>query len=303
MGSEIVHYGVKGMKWGHHKDNPSGGSAPSRKVKKADAKFERNANSVHTFIEVHNRAAAYANEHDVDRINNKPQYKNADFTHDSPLRRKYFAEHEKAFNDALKIAANSLGTNASGTRRYTVTVDNATGAFKVHTENVMHAEDVPFEVIPKFDSNGHIISFSIQETKPVVHYGVKGMHWGVRKQHDDSPNPHYSERRRAEDQQIYGKGGVKRINRRMNQGQKLLKAQQREAWRTIGKGVIAVGSVHAARIVLANKNVIAQHIAVKAETERGRSAAAQAMGLPRKPTHGPSYSKKSRGGAYKITSI
>lgn len=137
----------------------------------------------------------------------------------------------------------------------------------------------------------------------ISHYGVKGMHWGVRKQHDDSPNPRYSARRQAEDQQIYGKGGVKRINRRMNKGQKLAKAQQREAWRSLGKGAIAVGAIQAARIALANKDVIAQHIAVKAETERGRSAAANAMGLPRKPTNGPTYSKKSRGGVHKITTL
>lgn len=137
----------------------------------------------------------------------------------------------------------------------------------------------------------------------VTHYGVKGMHWGVRKQHNDSPNPRYSERRRAEDKQIYGKGGVKRINRRMNSGMKLYKAQQREAWRSLGKGAMAVGAVQAARIALANKDVIAQHIAVRAETKRGQAAAANAMGLPRKPTNGPTYSKKSRQGVHKITTL
>lgn len=137
----------------------------------------------------------------------------------------------------------------------------------------------------------------------IAHYGVKGMKWGVRKKHDDSPNPRYSERRRAEDRQIYGKGGVKRINRRMNKGQKLHKAQQNEAWRSIGKAAIAIGSVQAARIVLANKDVIAQHIAVKAETKRGQAAAANVMGLPRKPTNGPTYSKKSRQGVHKITTL
>lgn len=137
----------------------------------------------------------------------------------------------------------------------------------------------------------------------IAHYGVKGMHWGVRKKHNDAPNPRYSERRRAEDKQIYGKGGVKRINRRMNKGQKLAKAQQREAWRTLGRGAMAVGAVTAARIVLANKDVIAQHVAVKAETKRGQAAAANAMGLPRKPTNGPTYTKKNRQGVYNIRSF
>jgi hypothetical protein len=89
----------------------------------------------------------------------------------------------------------------------------------------------------------------------------------------------------------------------MNKGQTLNKARQQEAWRSLGKGAIAIGAVQAARILLANKDVIVQHIAVKAETERGRSAAAQVMGLPYKPTNGPTYTKKSRGGVHKITTL
>jgi hypothetical protein len=302
MGSEISHHGVKGMHWGVRKGETGGSTAPSRKVKKADAKFEKNASTVKTFIEVHNRAAAYANQH-VDRINNKPQYKNADFSKDSPLRRKYYAEHVKSFNDGLKIAANSLGTNASGTRRYTVTVDNETGAFGVHTEAVKHADEAPFKVVPKFDAKGHIISFSIEEESSVAHYGVKGMHWGVRKQHDDSPNARYSSRRRVEDKKVYGKGGVKRINRRMNTGMKLQKAQTREAWRKVGTGTAIAVGVRAAALVIAHRNEVAYGIAKRAETKRGQAAAANVMGLPRKPTNGPTYSKKSRQGVHKITTL
>lgn len=156
-------------------------------------------------------------------------------------------------------------------------------------------------MVYEFDGASH--SDSGTATNQLSHHGVKGMRWGVRKQHDDSPNPGYSAKRRAEDQQLFGKGGVKRINRRLNEGMKLSKAQQREGWRSLGKGAIAIGSFQAARILLANKDVIAQSIAIKAETERGRSAAAQAMGLPRKPTHGPTYAKKSRGGVHKITTL
>lgn len=301
--TEFTHYGTKGMHWGVRKSETSGANTQPRKIRKADAKFEKNAHTIKTFIEVHNRAAAYANEHDIDRINNKPQYKNADFNEDSPLRRKYYAEHEKAFNNALKIAANSLGTNASGTRRYTVTVDNATGSFGVHTEAVNHADDVPFEVVPKFDARGHITSFSIQETKSLVHYGVKGMHWGQRKSKNDDPNPAYSERRRAADKNLYGKGGVKRINRRVNNGMKLDKAQTREAWRKVGTGTAIAAGAKAALEIYAARDVLAQNIAKRAETKRGQAAAANIMGLPSKPTDGPTYSKKSRQGVHKITTL
>lgn len=312
---ELAHYGVKGMKWGQHKSQSSGGATPSRKVKKADAKFEKNAHTVKTFIEVHNRAAAYTNEHDIDRINNKPQYKNADFSKDSPLRRKYYNEHAKAFNDALKIAANSLGTNASGTRRYTVSVDEATGSFGVHTEAVQHAEDMPFKVVPKFDDKGHIISFSIQEVTPIKHYGVKGMHWGVRK--NTPTNENYNRNKQDYDRRYYGQGGVKRINRRLNSGTDLATARNQERKfrrrrRTaVSVGFVAVknrktliaGAKAAGTIIGLVGGVAAQHIAVKAEAKRGQAAAANIMGLPSKPTNGPTYAKKSRGGAHKITSL
>ena len=135
------------------------------------------------------------------------------------------------------------------------------------------------------------------------HHGVKGMRWGVRKPKDDSPNSRYSSRRRVEDKQTFGKGGVKRINRRMNAGMKLAKAQQHEAWRNVGKAAMVVGGVQAARIALRNKDVLAQSIAVKAEVKRGQAAAANVMGLPSKPNNGPSYVKKSRGEVHKITSL
>lgn len=137
----------------------------------------------------------------------------------------------------------------------------------------------------------------------VVHYGVKGMHWGQRKAKNDAPNPRYSERRRGEDKKVYGKRGVKRINRRMNEGQKLFKAQQREAWRKVGTGTAIAIGLKAATMVIANRDVLAQSVAKRAETKRGQAAAANIMGLPRKPTNGPTYAKKNRQGVHNISSF
>ena len=58
----------------------------------------------------------------------------------------------------------------------------------------------------------------------LIHYGVKGMKWGVR--HD---NPNYSSEQRKRDRSIYGRGGVRRINRRMNKGSGILGARSKEA--------------------------------------------------------------------------
>lgn len=47
----------------------------------------------------------------------------------------------------------------------------------------------------------------------LMHFGVKGMKWGVRKK-----NPNYNSTQRKNDRAIYGRGAEKRINTRMNQG-------------------------------------------------------------------------------------
>ena len=72
------------------------------------------------------------------------------------------------------------------------------------------------------------------------HHGVKGMKWGVR--HD---NPNYSEAQRKRDRQVYGRGGVRRINRSMNQGESISAARSREARRINTTRMVAakVGSV------------------------------------------------------------
>lgn len=58
------------------------------------------------------------------------------------------------------------------------------------------------------------------------HHGVKGMKWGVR--HD---NPNYSAEQRKRDKSVYGRSGVRRINKRMNKGDSILAARSKEASR------------------------------------------------------------------------
>lgn len=58
----------------------------------------------------------------------------------------------------------------------------------------------------------------------LYHYGVKGMRWGHRKD-----NPDYSSEQRKRDKSIYGRGGVRRINRSMNKGSKISAARSKEA--------------------------------------------------------------------------
>ncbi len=176
MTSELGHSGVKGMKWG---------------VRRADKKFERKANSLKNVVAIHNKAAADFNKLDLDRINNKPQYKDKDFKQPSALRTKYYAEHQAAFAKRLEDAATGLGTNRSGTRKYTIVMED-NGDWEVATESVRHADSETTRVKVTYDALGHIVSVAMAEGSmaqsvstdgpSLTHFGVKGMKWGVRKQ-------------------------------------------------------------------------------------------------------------------------
>lgn len=102
------------------------------------------------------------------------------------------------------------------------------------------------------------------------HHGIKGMKWGVRKyQNMDGtytragidrygyrnarvsgrmPNANYSNEQRLRDRNVYGRGGVRRINKSMNSGMNISAARSKEAnriykHRRIGVTAGQVGSV------------------------------------------------------------
>ena len=79
----------------------------------------------------------------------------------------------------------------------------------------------------------------------LCHHGVKGMKWGIRKDRYKSStisnkrktnssnkskqNKNYSDSQRKRDQVIYSKGAVRRINKRMNNGESISSARSKEA--------------------------------------------------------------------------
>ena len=64
----------------------------------------------------------------------------------------------------------------------------------------------------------------------LYHFGVKGMKWGVRKK-TSSVNKNYTAKQRKQDRAFYGKGGEKRINKKLNEGHGLRGARHYEAER------------------------------------------------------------------------
>lgn len=67
------------------------------------------------------------------------------------------------------------------------------------------------------------------EDDELQHYGVPGMKWGVRR--NNSRNPDYSNNQRRRDRQIYGRGGERRINRKLNRGDNISLARGDEKTR------------------------------------------------------------------------
>ena len=79
-----------------------------------------------------------------------------------------------------------------------------------------------------------------EEDSDIVHYGVKGMKWGVRKSEYKSmsrkdrrklrkrKNEDYSDHQREIDKIRLGGGSVRRINKRMNKGATYKQAKRRE---------------------------------------------------------------------------
>ena len=84
----------------------------------------------------------------------------------------------------------------------------------------------------------------------ILHSGVKGMHWGVKKKTSTPASPThkaYSAEHQTKDKKFYGDKGVARINERMHAGQTHQQAAERELGRRIVKGVLLVV---AAKVVL-----------------------------------------------------
>lgn len=319
---ELEHSGVKGMKWGVRKDNRHEGErTTNKKISKLDKKFEKQVANPSTYTRLHNHAAVMTNEHDVARINDKPQYKNADFTHDSPLRQKYYAEHQAAFVKHLRDGAAIFGTNASGTRKVSITV-NKDGDWNVTTSEVKHDDGSDnFVVKPVYDSTGHIIRLTVPDSE-MAHSGVKGMKWGVHKVTGAAldAHPEYTKSRQSRDRQNFSRAGMRRVNQDLHSGSTYKEAQtvefgrrrtnQNNARIALAGGVVAarILAKHGPQLASTAKivgEVLGHVITVRAEANRTYAHNANTRGISSTPHVAPTPRtvKPNRQGVHKIHSI
>jgi 2'-5' RNA ligase len=183
-------------------------AAKAKSLDTQEKKFAKHAMKPQTFVAIHN-GAVHGMNHDVEKINAK--YPNP--AKDTATQKKYDNEVLKSMQSNYKASANSL-VNKANTMHMDVEFKNDGTDFVIHArqgpgkpvaeETVKHAvEDVVDEEITveipgkiKRDSVGHIVDFDFQGifddalaqtaihgaafAEGLMHYGVKGMHWGQR---------------------------------------------------------------------------------------------------------------------------
>lgn len=327
----VEHYGVKGMHWGVRKEQSSKAREPLKSLGPDSVSRKTASGETVTLQKIKpNKLSSFLGK--VSKKYREGYSKQAALNILDSSGKKIGDAHVQKKNDE-ELYLNWLGINKSARGKGYATAVMKAGrdfgkqeGFKKMTLEVpgnspdaRHIyEKLGFKVTGQDNSYGTEMwggltnmEYNFDEVQhfvdDLVHYGVKGMHWGVRKAERNAPNSNYTSRERVRDKRIHGKRGVERINRRLNKGYSLRESRRKEVRRNFAQlassPVVAYGALVAAYTVKEFAHLSVQNISVKAETNRGRAFMADTMGLPGKPTDGPTYAKKSRGGAHKITSL
>lgn len=197
LDSVVEHVGVKGMKWGQRKSPERQAAKAAKKVGKADKQFERQADSAHTWVLLHNSGADHVNAQ-IPKINAEFEKKHPKEMNDGtllndshPVTRAYNKAYNDAFVEGLNKGADRFGLNASGTRKIKImSADHETIDFNwaYKTAKVEHAQEDALVFVLVRDENGKVVRVetgedSLTQTMDLgaaflEHHGVKGMKWG-----------------------------------------------------------------------------------------------------------------------------
>ncbi len=126
----------------------------------------------------------------------------------------------------------------------------------------------------------------------VTHFGVKGMHWGVRRA-EQPLHSSYSLKMRTEDRSRHGARAVSRINAQLHKGRTRAQALEREDTRNTYQRLAVVGGLVAAQI-------IASHGASRVILNATRNDST--LGIAAKATK-IKYITPNRHGVHKITTL
>jgi len=310
VSNTIKHHGVKGQKWGVRRDRGhEGQQASTRKIAKLDRKFERRTrqpfHQQNMQADIHNAAAATMNGPNghLAKINGQAWVKKGvadnQFLRDTPTRRKYDQAVKDAYFGELEKAAKALGTNASGTQRYTIVEDRA-GNWQIGITDVKHADDAPFFLVNVIrDGKGLVTKIEIPAPMSMAqsdldaraeaaleHFGVKGMHWGVRRSKNPTHSPTSDDAKRAAKTrakiQKHGRNAVsnkdlKDLVNRMNLEKQHsdLNKNNLTKGHEAAKQVLAIGGTAAGLFALANSPMVkAVRSALASNLARARAASA-----------------------------
>jgi len=165
----LEHYGVKGMKWGHRKDE----------------KWAKTIYSVRGAVALHNHVAHKMNNGLIDKHNNDPRWKGKNLNTNRKLAELYYKEYAKLNDRVYKQSVNEVhGISPSGTKRAVYVNDSQGPRIEIRDVNARHADPIPMPdrtIKLKLDANGFITDANTADEGVIEHYGVKGMKWGKRK--------------------------------------------------------------------------------------------------------------------------
>lgn len=203
----LAHFGVKGMRWGVRKDPARAAENARRSIAKLDKKFEKVANKADTHMRLWTHSVVTLKKSgDLKKINDKPEYQAAKWRlragiANRQLQKKYEDEVAAKLMEHLKKNANEI-VNRSATRQLDIQVAErvdiqrtSKNKWRIVTREIQHAAGVSLEITLVRDEVGRIIdlipeSGTMQQSDVVddflMHFGVKGMKWGVRKK---KPHP------------------------------------------------------------------------------------------------------------------